>query len=206
MTLSEFIRENADETLNITPEQSQLLETETDKATDFVFSKEFRNNVNKYNEEVWPELDELYTSFSPEMGLLVRVRLRSLRTEGDLILPNVDSIALPTKAGVGYADNIPNPYCYSKEAIIVAIPEHYNEDHFPIGARISINNKVRFVGKNAVDNNFDIEVNGAFVHPTADITKPPTDPLNRHYGYLIINPRDGELEGFLSKRSNKSEE
>ena len=172
-------------------------ESDFTKATDFVWSNEFQNKIKDYNENMWPELDDLYTSFKPTVGMLVRVRLKTLRSQDGVIIPNVDSLAIPTRNGDGYVYNIPNPFCFSKEAIIISTPDHYGDDDFPVGARISINNKVRFVGKNTPAEDLKIDITGQFVHPSSDLSEMPSDPLNRHYGYLIINPRDGEFEGFL---------
>ena len=210
-TLREFIdEESAKESFEgMSPELEEVRADDTlnDSVSDFVFDKAFQEAVVKYNEEIWPVIDERHKEFVPAKGLLVRCKCKNILDDNGTIIPNFDTIAIPTQNGIGFADNMVNPYPFSKRALVVAVSEQIAKT-YQTGDIVSVSHKARYIGKNYGNHNYDIKLRGEFLHPDSEYNNMPTDPLDEFYGYFIVYPFDGEVEGFLQKtpRPDKSEE
>lgn len=152
----------------------------------------FHDAVLAYNEK-FTELDPLYSELEMFEDYLVRVKLVPLGKEGDVIIPNVMPVEVPTASNIGVLEYVENPYPYSLVGVIVAAPEgaKYKQGDQILFRENYIKSKAVGKGGDAV-----VLVNNSFVHP--DFQKsymfPPTDPSDRHYGYIFVGAYDVRLK------------
>lgn len=200
-TLKDFINENrVNNEEEIAKERVNAVEEKMDEfgVHDIIFDEHFQNKLEEYNQR-FTELDELYTDLIPNNAIIVRVKAKKLREKDGTLLPNFDEIAVPTQNGIGYIDNIPNPYVFSKTAVIVALPEVLLNDSnqtYKVGDLVAIDHNERFYSMN-VGGKYDLRVRNAFTHPEYEGNVIPYDPSSRHYGYLYVDTR--EIQAFIKK-------
>ncbi len=151
----------------------------------------FNDTLKEYNEKI-TELNPLYSSLVPRHKVLVRIFAKELTITPDgLVLPNTQRVSIPTKAGYGTIGEVENPYPYSRKAVVVAVPE-YVKDLTP-GMLVQLGeDQTRGMaigaGAGAV-----ITIPNCFTHHSFTENEPPIDPMNPHYGYLLVDSRFIEM-------------
>lgn len=140
------------------------------------------NAIFQYNANI-KNLDELYSSITPFSKILVRVYLlEPSRSEGGLLTPYRQKLPVPTNVGVGSMMELESPYPYDGKAVVVAVPQH--NTFLKPGDVIQL--EIAPVRLSGVGQNATIQIPNGYLHPDANTTIVPTNPDNRHYGYLLV--------------------
>lgn len=155
---------------------------------------EQEEKTNKYNENI-QNLSEKYTKLIPLHKVIVRCKLlETERTDKGLIIPPTVKVTIPTNNGIGRIGEVDSPFPYSREAVIVSAPPHFeNDEDHPIKrgkmcvlAESPI--KASSAGKDAL-----ITLPNGFTHPEWKSLQLPKDFSHEHFGYLMVSFRDIEI-------------
>lgn len=148
------------------------------------YNDELNNQIIKYNSEIF-NLDPEYTSLRPLKKLIVRVFLKEMkRTNGGLLIPNVVMVKKPTQSGIDYVGEVEAPP-YSKKAIVVAVPKHF-EEYMKPGTVIILEDEVIEASVLGRSQEATVRIKNAFVHPEKNLSQFPENPSSADYGYLAI--------------------
>jgi len=159
----------------------------------FDFNEEFQTKIQDYNKRL-ADLDEMYSTVRPINKILIKMRLNELkRTEEGTLIPSVELYMPKTQAGYGNMQAIENPFPFSREAIVIAIPYYKDEKGVQteymgvkVGDRIVLRGKP--IALEGGGDQARIAIPNAFIHPDYEKVMYPTDPDNRHYGYILVDP------------------
>lgn len=166
-------------------------DTYTAKEENFDWDMNFSKDLITYNSNI-TTLDPLYSTLVPRGKVLVRVFTKELTvTSEGLVLPNMQRVPMPTKAGFGTLGEVDNPYVYDTKAIVVAVPE-YVKDLTP-GMLIQMGESPTQGVPLGAGEGAMIVIPNAFTHYTYKETSPPVDPKDPHYGYLLVDSRFIEM-------------
>lgn len=151
-----------------------------------VIKQEDLDAIFEYNNSI-KNLDELYLSVRPLQRILVRVMLlEPSRSESGMLIPYKQTLPVPTQSGVGSLMEMESPWPYSNRAVVVATPEL--STFLKVGDIVQLDSPPVRIGGNA--QNATIIVPSAYMHPDANTIMLPTNPSNKHYGYLLIPTHD----------------
>lgn len=160
-----------------------------EKENDFPLSWdiEFNEILKKYNENILNP-NPLYNSLVTRNKVLVRVFVNELTITPDgIVIPNTQRVVLPTKAGYGSIGTVESPYPYSSKAVIIAVPK-YIEDLVP-GMIVQLSEEPTRAVPMGGGNEAAITIPNKFTHYSYKSQEPPIDPMNPHYGYLLVDAR-----------------
>lgn len=148
---------------------------------------EFNEILKKYNENII-DSSSIYNSLVPRNKVLVRVFVKELTITPDgIVIPNTQRVAVPTKAGYGTIGEVESPYPYSTKAVIIGVPK-YIEDLTP-GMIIQLSEQPTMAIPIGGGNGAMITIPNKFTHYSYEGFEPPIDPMNPHYGYLLVDSR-----------------
>lgn len=149
---------------------------------------------NEYNEKI-TELDPLYTVLSPVSKILVRCKvLVPYRSDGGLIMK--PSVMVPIRTGneIGWLDAKESPWPYSREAIIVALPEGYKERGvYKVGQIVQLTDGPVRARPTKGGEDAEIILPSGYAHPLWKDAMFPQKVTDRHYGYILVNPSEIEM-------------
>lgn len=156
---------------------------------DLEFTPEYAAKVDAYNESI-EDVSEDYASFKPAMEkLLVRAFQKPLvMSEAGIVLPNRESVAFNTKAGVGFQESIVDPYGFKRMVVVINAGPAI-EKTYPAGTILYTNSPIS-ANPFGRGGEVGITLNDSFVHPNSNIDKMPTDPSDVNFGYFLINGYD----------------
>jgi hypothetical protein len=149
------------------------------------YNEDFEAKIQDYNATI-TNFHEAYKSFVPFRDVLVRVYLKpTTRSESGILLPNIDYLPIKTNNNVGTLIEVPNPYPYTRKAVIVNVPE--GTTHVATGDSVLLGRNMvasELVGKGK---EATVRIPACFIHPeVSETTTPPLDPENPNYGYCLI--------------------
>lgn len=156
-------------------------------------STDEKNRI-KYNADILNMLPE-YKEFVPTGKVVVRCFVMEYyKKNGVLQIPEIE---VPVKTSNGYAvEYITNsPYPFSRRAVVVAVPE--GMETYKPGDHVLLPTHVILATK--INKNAPFHLPKAFTMDTWLGTEPPTNMLDPHYGYLLLEPRS-EILGKLKKQ------
>lgn len=131
-------------------------------------------------------VDPLYGNLKPHSGIIIRSFVKDqMFTEGGLYKGiGKQKVEVATLQRGGYTKDVVNdPFGFSEKCIIVAVPEH--EELLKPG-QIHAYKRARVYAPVAGQSDvFDYD--NSFLHPDSGYVHPPTDPTNRHFGYMLAS-------------------
>lgn len=150
----------------------------------FKFDEEFNNKLIEYNSKI-RELDPLYANLKPlSTNVIVRMFVNELKkTDSGLLLPNHELVRIRTANNLGTLQIVENPYPYSRRGIVVSVPDGF-ENIKPGDEVILANRPIHATGDGE---NASIGIPGWFTHPDFTGSVATRDPLNPHYGYVLVD-------------------
>lgn len=153
-----------------------------------------------YNSKI-EELDDLYANLKPlNRRILVRVFVKDFSDTSSGLASTRDVIRIKTNTSFdALMGEVDNPFPFTKKAVIVST---YDSEFTPVnvGDIISLRNSpVVLMSKG---NSGLLNVEGSFVHLEYDnyLTGFPIDPLDRHYGYILID--ESQIDVILKQKKN----
>lgn len=165
--------------------------------------KKTEAKAKEYNDNIY-SLDPDYTSIEPIGSIVVRCfhMIPDIDPDTGLIKSNMElPVAEPTQNGVGVRATLDSPWKLSTQAVVVAIPPILS-NNYNIGDTVQIINDARMAFKKSVD--YPFELTFGYTIPSYHAVQPPTDPADKHFGYLRIDPYK-HISAIL-KRAPKNEE
>lgn len=189
------MRSNDEQTMNdlLMEHQSEdQAETNVEKPQEeIVFDDSYNKKLKEYNKNI-KKLDKEFAKLRPRLKVLVRCYMKELKEDENGVLQvNTSLVTAKTKSGIGVVGSMTNPYPYSRNAVIVAVPDHYKDipglkDLKPKQEVVLANNPVTAV---AVGYGHDAQINipSSFIHPDHDEMSVPQDPQNQNFGYLLVD-------------------
>lgn len=152
------------------------------------FDENLDKSIKEYNKNI-TKLDSRFTSLIPMNKILVRVFLKELKkNESGLYIPQVEFVRSKTHAGVGYIGEVESPFPYSKQAVVVSVPDNNATSLVP-GDIVLLNSKPVKAEPSGSGNEARIIIASAFTHPDLG-DEVPTNPADDNYGYLLIQSFD----------------
>lgn len=141
--------------------------------------------VEKYNNSI-KNLDPLYASLKPIRGIIVRCLHREIKkTDSGIYIPDTIPVYTSTANGLGIVDSQDSPWQLSTKAIVVAVAQ--GSEIFKPGQFVQLKRSaVTPAVKNLNERSFVLPK--GFVHYTCLNETPPSNPEDRHFGYLLIDP------------------
>jgi hypothetical protein len=156
---------------------------------DFKYDTDFDEKVKSYNNRL-NIIDPHYAALKPR-GYQVLVRVKCFEAEqekGGLIRPPRTIVQIPTQSGHGSIGSMESPFPFSPLGVVVAVGNHVTD--LKPRMIVSLSPKVVVARVTGSGDNADMSMPFAFVHPNMDVKEMPTDPDNKHYGYLLVDASD----------------
>lgn len=166
------------------PVDTQNANRQSNIASDTMYTSEFNSKIEEYNSKV-TDLDPVYSSVVPLQDILVRVFLvPTEKDENGLIVPIIKPLQIPTKNNMATWGYLENPFPYSTKAVVVSVPTDYTLLKPGDIVQLSSDNiEAKVVG---ASNDAQVEIKNGYMHPDAENKAHSKDPLDVHYGYLLI--------------------
>lgn len=102
---------------------------------------------------------------------------------GVLIKPSIE-VPVKTQNGMAIKEMTDSPYPFSRKAVVVSIPEGYQT--FKVGDEVLVDKHCVMATK--INDNAPFHLAKGFTMDTWTEIEPPTNMLDPHYGYLLLEP------------------
>lgn len=141
--------------------------------------------LKKYNEEVMTLNPKYSEELKPLNKILVRCFLiEPTRTKSGMIIPHTITVSIPTQSGAGHVEEVESPFPYSKQAVVVAVPDNF--DLFDQGDIVQLNGEPIHPIPTRAGKGAGIMIRHGFCHHDWKHDHLPTNVEDEHYGYLLI--------------------
>lgn len=174
-------------------EYADVEKTPTEKQADLALESVKIDNIDssyldslaEYNLNIVSVLDEDYKRVRPLHNVLVRVFVKEPEvTKDGLIKPYKQIVPVPTQNGMATWAEIESPYPYDNIAIVVATPDSMTSIKAGDVIQLSKNPvDAKVIGQS---NEAYLTIPNAYWIPEYKGETPTKDPLNKHFGYLLI--------------------
>lgn len=154
---------------------------------DVSYDDTYNNKLKKYNDNILT-LDSTYSSLKPRNKVLVRVYAKEMVNKGGVLIPTQQRVMMRTQSGYGHIGTMDSPYPYSRKAVVIAVPEYVTD--LKSGDIVELTgNPVKAIAIGS-GNESSITIPKAYMSNEYPHEEPPTDPENKHFGYLLIDNQE----------------
>lgn len=156
---------------------------------------EYQEALVKYNENI-RNLNPLYSEeITPVHRMIVRCYTIPMERRGDLLIPNQKTLSVRTNNGVGPWAKLPNPYPYSRKAVVVNVPPGADYEKYKPGMEILLQKDPTNAVVIGRGESASIVIDNYFIHPDYEdkFQSIPSDPNNDHYGYILVTDYDVDI-------------